>query len=341
MSENIHAFICGVEGTSLNAYEIDYLTRYRPLGVILFARNCDNPEQIKALTAQIKSCLNHPLAMILIDQEGGRVARLRPPHWRAYPPAAHFSDMALHSVADAKRATYLNARLIAEDLTQLGINVNCAPLADIPAPGSHDIIGNRAFGKLAPQVIELASAQSKGLHDGGVMTILKHIPGHGRATADSHEDLPVVEASLKTLEDADFIPFKALNTLPMAMTAHILYTALDTSRVATLSPIVIEYIRTQIGFDGLLMSDDISMKALKGDFSALSQGVWDAGCDIVLHCNGKREEMDAIASVVRPLAGKSLKRAEIAYNTPSRKADRVEDLLAELQTLSKDIYATA
>lgn len=340
MSENIHAFICGVEGTTLSDYEIDYLTRYRPLGVILFARNCDNPEQIKALTAQIKSCLNHPLSMILIDQEGGRVARLRPPHWRAYPPAAHFADIALRSIVDAKRATYLNARLMAEDLTQLGINVNCAPLADIPAPGSHDIIGNRAFGKDAPQVIELASAQAAGLHDGGVMTILKHIPGHGRATADSHEDLPVVEASLKDLENSDFVPFKALNTLPMAMTAHILYTALDTSRVATLSPIVIEYIRSQIGFDGLLMSDDISMKALKGDFSALAQGVWDAGCDIVLHCNGKREEMDAIASVARPLAGKSLKRAEIAYNTPSRKADSVDVLLAELRGLSKDIFAT-
>lgn len=339
MAAPIHAFICGVAGTSLTPQEREFLAEHKPFGVILFARNCESPEQVKALTADIRACLDHPLASILIDQEGGRVARLKPPHWRAYPAAARFAEQASENIESAKRHTYINARLIAEDLHALGINTDCAPLADIPAPGSHDIIGDRAFGRSPTQVIALARAQAEGLHDGGVMSVLKHIPGHGRATADSHEALPIVDAPLEELEQSDFIPFKALAHLPMGMTAHILYTALDNERVATLSPTVIAYIREHIGFDGLLMSDDISMKALKGDMAALANGIWDAGCDLVLHCNGKMEEMQAIASVKRPLLGKALSRAEAAFGAICIRPEPTGPLLAEIEQALPGIYA--
>jgi beta-N-acetylhexosaminidase len=338
-NRDIGAFICGVAGTTLQAEEREFLAQHRPFGVILFARNCENPAQVKALVSDIKAALDHPYIAILIDQEGGRVARLKPPHWRKYPPAQRFADLASRSEEEAARATYLNARLIAEDLRALGINTDCAPLADIPAPGSHDIIGDRAFGKTPERVIALARAQAQGLSDGGVMPILKHIPGHGRATADSHEDLPVVDATLAEMEHSDFLPFKALADLPMGMTAHILYTALDAERVATLSPIVIRYIRERIGFDGLLMSDDLSMKALKGDFATLAKDIWAAGCDLVLHCNGKMDEMQAVASVARPLRDEALARVKRAFASLPETLPESHTLLAEIETLIPDAYA--
>jgi beta-N-acetylhexosaminidase len=207
---------------------------------------------------------------------------------------------------------YLNARLIAQDLITLGITVDCAPLADLPVEGSHDVIGDRAFGHEAEQVIALARAMADGLMDGGVVPVLKHIPGHGRALADSHMELPVVHESLATLRATDFVPFAALADLPMAMTAHVLYTALDADRMATLSPIVIQLIREELGFTGLLMSDDISMKAMRGNFAQRARDTLAAGCDVVLHCNGDMSEMRAIAEGVGPLAGPSLMRAEQA-----------------------------
>lgn len=339
MAASIHAFICGVAGTALSNEERAFLQQYRPFGVILFARNCDSPEQVKALVADIRSALDHPLVTILIDQEGGRVARLKPPHWRAYPAAARFAALADSDMEIAKRAAYVNARLIAHDLHALGINVNCAPLADIPAPGSHAIIGDRAFGTDVARVVALCRAQAEGLHDGGVITVLKHIPGHGRATADSHEALPVVDASLEELEATDFATFKALADLPMGMTAHVLFTAIDPNKVATLSPAAIRLIREKIGFDGVLMSDDVSMKALAGDMRTLSTEIWDAGCDIVLHCNGNMDEMQAIASIARPLEGRALERCQRAFAHVRLTPDTPETLIAEIDRVMPGLYA--
>lgn len=334
----VKSFICGVEGKTLTDNERAFLARERPYGVILFARNIDNPVQVAALTAEIKACLDHPFAAILIDQEGGRVARLKPPHWRAYPPA-----LELACKADPVRAVYLNARMIAEELRAAGITTDCAPLADILAPECHAIIGNRAFGDNAATVTALARAQADGLRDGGILPILKHIPGHGRATQDSHEALPVVSASLAELEASDFLPFQALNDLPLAMTAHLVYTALDPKLCATISPTVITYIRKQIGFDGLLMSDDLSMKALGGTFAERTTRSLEAGCDLVLHGNGAlvgepvrnlHAELEEVAAASIPLAGDALRRAEKAARyLPATLLASGPELHAEWQAL--------
>lgn len=306
----VKAFICGVAGLSLSDDEKRFLEEHQPYGVILFARNCENPSQVQSLCAEIKELLNHPFASILIDQEGGRVARLKPPHWRAYPPAKCFADIAASGDhAAACEGAYINARLIADDLRSLGITTNCAPLADVPVPDGHDIIGDRAFGDTPEQVATLARAQADGLLAGGILPVLKHIPGHGRARADSHLELPVVTASLAELEATDFAPFVALNDIPLGMTAHIIYTALDDARCATVSPIVIERIRKTIGFDGLLMSDDLSMKALTGSFESRTKETLNAGCDLALHCNGDMAEMLAVASACTPLSDAAIDRA--------------------------------
>lgn len=297
------AFICGVKGTYLSAVEQQFLQTEQPYGVILFARNIESPAQVKTLCREILNCLKHPYASILIDQEGGRVARLRPPHWRKYPAAANFK-----SAAD----TRLSARVMAAELAELGITTDCAPLADIPVEGAHDIIGDRAFGKNAERVIEFARAQAAGLMDSGIIPVLKHIPGHGRAHADSHEELPVVDTPLEVLEKTDFVPFRALKDIPLGMTAHILYTALDKKTVSTQSKTVIDYIRNQIGFDGLLMSDDLSMKALKGTYAERAKATIKAGCDLVLHCNGEMDQMVEVAKESPELAGDALRRAKRA-----------------------------
>ncbi len=227
---------------------------------------------------------------------------MRPPHWRAYPPAKVFADIAAKDIARAERATYLNARLIAADLRAAGITTDCAPLADVLAAECHAIIGDRAFGSKAEQVATLARAQANGLLDGGILPVLKHIPGHGRATVDSHESLPVVKAPLSELEASDFIPFRRLADLPLGMTAHIVYTALDAQNCATMSSTVIRFIREHIGFDGLLMSDDLSMKALTGPYGERARRTLDAGCDLNLHCNGSMEEMRAVAAASAALS---------------------------------------
>ncbi len=323
----VKAFICGVEGHVLTHSERDFLEREQPYGVILFARNILNPAQVRALVHNIKAALGHPFANILIDQEGGRVARLRPPHWRAYPPA-----LTLAKQPDAERAIYVNARLIAEELRYLGITTDCAPMADVLAPECHAIIGDRAFGDTAEAVSKFARAQANGLIEGGILPVLKHIPGHGRATCDSHEDLPVVSAPLAELEAKDFPPFRALKDLPLGMTAHIIYEALDAKNCATLSPTVIRFIRESIGFDGLLMSDDLSMKALTGSYESRAANTLAAGCDLVLHCNGKMDEMRAVAAESNPLAGEALRRAEAVLSAlPPHIAGDDETLLAEWQ----------
>jgi beta-N-acetylhexosaminidase len=323
----VKAFICGVEGHVLTHAERDFLEREQPYGVILFARNILNPAQVRALVHNIKAALGHPFANILIDQEGGRVARLRPPHWRAYPPALNLAKQ-----PHAERAIYVNARLIAEELRYLGITTDCAPMADVLAPECHAIIGDRAFGDTAEAVSKFARAQANGLMEGGILPVLKHIPGHGRATCDSHEDLPVVSAPLAELEAKDFPPFRALKDLPLGMTAHIIYEALDAKNCATLSPTVIGFIRDSIGFDGLLMSDDLSMKALTGTYESRAANTLAAGCDLVLHCNGKMDEMRAVAAESIPLAGEALRRAEAVLSAlPPHIAGDDETLLAEWQ----------
>lgn len=334
----VKSFICGVAGTSLTEWEKEFLAVEQPYGVILFARNVESPAQVKALCAEIKSVLTHPYAEILVDQEGGRVARLKPPHWRKYPTA-----QALSCAADPARAVYVNARLIAEELRNVGITMDCAPVADVLAPECHKIIGDRAFGDTAEQVATLARAQSEALLDGGILSILKHIPGHGRATMDSHETLPIVSAPLSELEAVDFAVFKALNDLPLAMTAHILYTALDANECATFSPIVMKYIREEIGFAGLIMSDDLSMKALGGSFAERAERSLAAGCDLVLHGNGAligepvrdlMGELKQVAAASVTLSPESLARAKAAAS--QRRAPKPAEeatLLAEWQGL--------
>ena len=325
----VKSFICGISGTALTHDERAFLETEQPYGVILFARNIDNPAQVRALSLHIKKALGHKYASVLIDQEGGRVARLRPPHWRAYPPA-----LKLAAEAKPARAIYVNARLMAEELRFAGITTDCAPLADVLAPECHAIIGDRAFGESAQTVALLARAQADGLRDGGILPVLKHIPGHGRATMDSHEALPIVTASLAELESSDFVPFRALNDLPLGMTAHITYTALDANRVATLSPTVIDFIRENIKFDGLLMSDDLSMKALTGSYESRAEQTLAAGCDLVLHCNGHMDEMLAVAKTSIPLASDALRRAEaVAAAHPILLPTDDAELLVEWQAL--------
>ena len=307
------AFIAGCSGQSLTETERAFFAAERPWGFIVFARNIDNPDQVTRLSAQLRESVDNEHAPILIDQEGGRVQRLRPPHWTDYPAAAQLGAIFNNSPDTAMRAIWLMSRLHAFDLLPLGINVDCLPVLDVPSPGMHDVIGNRAYGPTPLHVATMGQAACDGLKAGGVLPVIKHIPGHGRATADSHLDLPQVDASLQELEAVDFPPFAALSSEPMAMTAHIVYSALDPVAPATTSKVVIdEIIRGKLGFDGLLMGDDVSMKALAGSFADRTAQIFDAGCDVVLHCNGDMVEMQAVASKTPELTGKALDRANAA-----------------------------
>jgi beta-N-acetylhexosaminidase len=279
--------------------------------LILFKRNVASQEQLLILTQSFRDCVGRENAPVLIDQEGGRVQRLGPPHWPAYPAAAAY--LGLESGVGAVEAATLGARLIAADLRQAGITVDCAPVLDVPAPGSHQVIGNRAFGTDPDTVAQLGRAFAEGLLAGGVLPVIKHMPGHGRAGVDSHLHLPVVTATRADLESVDFPPFRALADLPMGMTAHVVFTSLDPDHPATASRIVIQtVIRELIGFSGLLLSDDLSMEALKGTLGERARAAVDAGCDIILHCNGKLDEAQAVAAMARPLEGESERRAERA-----------------------------
>jgi beta-N-acetylhexosaminidase len=306
------ACVFGCAGRALSPEEAAFFRDTRPWGFILFGRNVESPDQLRALTASLRACVDRPDAPVLIDQEGGRVQRMGPPHWRRYPPARAFA--ALPGPPSAQReAARLAARLIAHDLAAVGVDVDCAPVLDVPAPGAHEVIGDRAYADDAERVGALARATAEGLIAGGVLPVIKHIPGHGRAAADSHERLPVVGAGREALESVDFAPFRMLSDMPMAMTAHVLYAAIDPDRPATTSPAVISRIvRGHIGFDGLLISDDLSMKALGGTLTERARGALDAGCDVVLHCNGDRAEMEAVAAGARALAGRAAERAREA-----------------------------
>ncbi|HEY0265857.1 MAG TPA: beta-N-acetylhexosaminidase [Rhizomicrobium sp.] len=305
--------IYGCAGIMLSAAEKDFFRDARPWGFILFARNIKDPAQVKALIEELRTTVGDGRAPVLIDQEGGRVARLKPPHWRMRPPAARFGALHQTDPEAAREATYLNARLIANDLSTLGVNVDCLPVLDVPVAGAHDIIGDRAFAQDPATIIDLGKAQIEGLMDGGVLPVMKHIPGHGRAGADSHLALPRVSATVEELSASDFVTFRSLSQCPIAMTAHVVYESIDPQRPATTSPKVVrDVIRGEIGFEGLLMSDDLSMKALDGPLSVRAKAALFAGCDLVLHCNGDMEEMREVASDMKDLEGPSLKRSEQA-----------------------------
>ena len=307
------AAILGCAGAVLTPSEKAFFAEVRPWGFILFKRNVETPEQVRALVAELRRTVQRADAPVLIDQEGGRVQRLGPPHWRRYPPGRAYGRLASNDPLFRREITRLGARLMAHDLRALGITVDCVPVLDVPAPGAHDIIGDRAYAETPGEVACLGRAAAEGLIAGGVLPILKHIPGHGRARADSHLELPVVEASWDDLDARDFAPFKALSDMPMAMTAHVIYAAIDARRPATTSRSVMRRaIRGAIGFDGLLMSDDLSMKALAGGFQDRAEAAIAAGCDMVLHCNGDMAEMQAVVAGAGRLRGRALRRAQAA-----------------------------
>ncbi|HEX3432378.1 MAG TPA: beta-N-acetylhexosaminidase [Rhizomicrobium sp.] len=307
--------IYGCLGPELTPDERRFFAEARPWGFIVFGRNIVDRDQLRALIAALRECVEDENAAVLIDQEGGRVARLSPPHWRERPSAARFG--ALHEASQelAREAAYLNARLMAKDLADLGITVDCAPVLDLPLDGADAVIGDRAFGSDPAVVIDLGRVVLEGMLDGGVLPVMKHVPGHGRATVDSHKVLPRVTVSLDELSASDFVPFRSLNQCPLAMTAHVVFDAIDPQRPATTSPKVIrDVIRGEIGFEGALISDDISMGALKGPVSVRTKAALFAGCDLVLHCNGSMEEMKQVASEAMPLQDAWLKRCEAALS---------------------------
>jgi beta-N-acetylhexosaminidase len=319
------AFITGVSGLELSAAEREFIRQERPWGFILFKRNIDSPKQVIELVNELRKSLGSPDAPVLIDQEGGRVQRLGPPHWPVYPPGAVFSTLYDIDSALGLTAARLSARLIAADLLELGVTVDCLPLADVPVAGADAVIGNRAYGTEPGKVAAIARAVTEGLQQGGVLPVLKHIPGHGRATADTHFKLPEVDTPGAELERTDFAAFQPLADLPMAMTAHVVFSALDPAQPATTSATMIsQVIRGVIGFQGLLMSDDVSMNALAGSIAERTRAIVSAGCDMVLHCNGKLDEMREVAGATPELSGKALERAclALASRKPPQPLDR-------------------
>ncbi len=312
MSES-KAMILGVSGHALTDDERAFLAGERPWGFILFARNIGEAGQVRDLVAAMRAAAGRPDAPVFVDQEGGRVQRLRPPLARNYPPAAELGALYASDREAGLRAAWLMSRLHAFDLLSLGIDADCLPVLDVPVEGAHDVIGSRAYARDPDAVAALGRAAAEGLLSGGVLPVMKHIPGHGRAFSDSHLALPVVDAPAAELRARDFRPFAALADMPMAMTAHVVYTALDPDAPATTSSrIIADIIRGEIGFDGLLMSDDVSMKALSGDFVQRTAAIFAAGCDVVLHCNGVMDEMRAVASETPELTGLAARRAKAA-----------------------------
>ena len=323
------ATILDATGHRLSAEEKALFRDVKPFGFILFARNVDSPDQVRALCDDFREAAGHN-CLITIDQEGGRVQRLRQPHWREWlAPLDHVARAGEH----AERAMYLRYRLIAAELHALGIDSNCAPMADLAAEVTHPFLKNRCYGETCEEVARLARATAQAHLDGGVLPVLKHIPGHGRASADSHYDLPHVDADATNLDATDFAAFRALNDLPLGMTAHLVYDAIDAAP-ATLSPAVMAMIRDQIGFDGLIMTDDISMKALTGTLTGLSRGALEAGCDVILHCNGTFDERVETAAAAGEMTDAAQARADhaLAMRQPPQPLD-IDGAEAELSAL--------
>ena len=298
-SPDCRPVIFGIAGKQVSNAEGAFFHDTRPWGIILFARNIDDGAQLKALTDSLRDMSGRPHLPILIDQEGGRVARVKPPLAMAHPPAAHYGAIFEKDPQRALHAAQLGGVLLADDLLRFGINISCAPCMDLGLPDMSDVIGDRAFSADAHVVGQLGAAFAKGLEAGGVLPVIKHLPGHGRARVDSHHDLPIIEEAVETLEQTDFAAFGEVRGALLAMTGHLLFEAIDAAHVSTFSSVIIEQvIRKRIGFDGLLMSDDLSMQALDGDMASRTQQALAAGCDMVLHCNGDMEEMLGVASAL-------------------------------------------
>jgi beta-N-acetylhexosaminidase len=339
-SSPVTAAVYGCEGSTLTAWERDFFAETNPLGLILFARNVETPDQVRDLVESFRVAVDRAEAPVLIDQEGGRVQRLKPPIWRQAPPAGVFGRLAARDPGAAERAVRLNARLLAHDLLGLGITVDCAPVLDLRIKGAHDVIGDRAFGEDPRLIARLGRAACEGFLDGGVIPVVKHVPGHGRAGADSHLDLPVVETPLDALRGSDFAPFRALADAPWAMTAHVVYTACDADNPATVSPRVIaEIVRGDIGFDGVLVSDDLSMRALSGDLAERTRACLAAGCDVALHCNGERVEMERVAQAAGVLAERAA--ARVVAGEAQRRVPSALDPLEAAEELERLISAGA
>ncbi len=307
-------FMTGLAGERLGDAERCFLRDSEPAGLILFTRNCRSREQVRRLVGEALDAVGHDDTLVAIDQEGGRVQRLLPPEWRAYPPMAAFGRWYEQAPETATEAARRVASLIAADLTDVGCNMNCVPVLDLPARGADPIIGPRAFSTVPEVVAALGAAIADGCRDGGVCPVGKHVPGHGRATADSHVSLPVVDADRDELEGHDFVPFRMLARLPAMMTAHVLYSKIDDGRPASQSAFVhSDIIRGAMGFNGLLISDDLSMGALEGPMDRRAEAVIAAGTDIALHCNGTLAEMEAVATAVPRLEGDARQRAEACF----------------------------
>lgn len=323
------ALILGCAGPQLSRSERAFFADAQPWGFILFGRNIQAPDQLRALVADLRAAVGRA-APVLVDQEGGRVQRLAPPHWFGWMPPLDQGALVLEPV----RAMYLRGRVIAAELTAAGIDVNCAPLADIARPETHVFLRNRCYGDTPEDVTARARAMADGLMDGGVLPVLKHLPGHGRARVDSHMALPVVDAGLDALKDTDFAPFRALSDLPLGMTGHLRFPKLDPQAPVTTSPTLIALIRERLGFDGALMTDDISMSALRGPVAARAEAALAAGCDLVLHCNGAPHEMAALAEICLPLSGEAARRCDAALaQRRAPKPDTLEDLAAAYAAL--------
>jgi beta-N-acetylhexosaminidase len=330
------AAILGCAGPVLSDTERSFFRDADPLGFILFQRNCQTPDQVRILVDDLRESVGRADAPVLIDQEGGRVARLKAPAWRAVPAAGRFGELAQRGRGAALEAVRLNAELLARELADLGITVDCAPVLDLRLPGQNDVVvGDRAFGDDPELVAELGRAACQGFLAGGVLPVIKHVPGHGRATVDSHHALPRVDASLDELRRTDFVPFRLLRDMPVAVSAHVVYTAIDPDQPATTSRTVIEQIiRGEIGFAGLLISDDLSMQALSGDLGDRARRALAAGCDIALHCNGKIPEMEAVVAAAMPLVGAARERVERAQALVARpRAFDIAGAQARLETL--------
>ena len=331
------ALVFGCAGERLSAEERRLFANVDPVGFVLFRRNCKEPDQVRALVAEMRDAVGRADAPVLIDQEGGRVARLQPPHWRKYPAAAQIGALPDPLAEEAAR---LGARLIADDLATLGIDVDALPVLDLPAAGADPVIGDRAYDSDPARVARLGRAACEGLLQGGVLPIIKHIPGHGRSQVDSHRDLPRVEASRDELAKTDFAPFLTLGAMPWAMTAHIVYTAIDANMPATFSAAIIDgIIRRHIGFDGILISDDISMGALQGSLAERTRRALAAGCDLALHCNGVLTEMEEVADAAAPLTAEAqarLARAEALRRHSMQPFDRAAAEARFSQLLSRE-----
>jgi beta-N-acetylhexosaminidase len=315
-NKSVKSFISGCAGPELTTAERTFFAETQPWGLILFQRNCVSPEQLRKLATDFRAIVKRKDAPVLIDQEGGRVQRMKPeanPVWPNYPSAAQYGKLYARDPMHALRTARNIGRLMANDLVEAGISVNCLPVLDVPQEGSHAVISDRAYGTDPAIILALSRSHVAGFMDGGILPVMKHIPGHGRAKVDSHKELPVVNADRATLEAFDFHCFAGFADCPMAMTAHVVYQAIDPLRPATLSARVLrDVVRKQIGFAGLLMSDDLSMQALGGSFGDRAHAALDAGCDVVLHCNGVMAEMVEVAKAAIPLKGKAMARAKAA-----------------------------